>query len=94
MRSVVLGQGGEIDGSIPQERAEQGGSQERQVARATGVAAQFVVMALELVQLLDDRHGQDHGIVGKGGDGIGVVQKDIGVEDKILFQRQLLEWMV
>lgn len=41
----MLGLGGEVDGAIAQERAEQGGSQQRQVTRARGVAAQFAVFA-------------------------------------------------
>jgi len=45
LRSIVLGECGEVDGSIPQERTEQGGSQQRQIARASGVAAQFGIFA-------------------------------------------------
>ncbi len=47
-----------------------------------GVAAEFVVVLLELVQLLDHRHRQDHGVVGEAGDGVAVVQEHVGVEDE------------
>ena len=47
-----------------------------------GVAAEFVVVLLELVQLLDHRHRQDHGVVVEAGDGVAVVEEDVGVEDE------------
>lgn len=41
----MLGAGGEVEGAVAQERAEQGGAQEREIAGATRVAAEFGVFA-------------------------------------------------
>ncbi len=41
MRSVVLGERGEVEGAGAQEGTEESGAQEGEVARAAGVAAQF-----------------------------------------------------
>ena len=49
----------------------------------TGIAAEFVVVFLKFIQLFNDRHRQDHGIVGKTANGLTVVQEHIGIKDKI-----------
>lgn len=45
MGGVVLGEGGQVEGAVAQERAEEGGAQECEVAGAAGVAAEFGVFA-------------------------------------------------
>ena len=45
LRSVTLSEGGEVEGTVAQERAEQSGAQQREVARAASVAAQFGIFA-------------------------------------------------
>ena len=48
-----------------------------------GIAAQFIVAGLEAVKFLDNCHGQDNNVIGKGLDGIGVMKQDIGINNKI-----------
>ena len=45
MRGVVLGEGGQVEGAVTQEGAEEGGTQQREVAGAAGIAAEFGIFA-------------------------------------------------
>ena len=45
VRGVVLGEGGKVEGAGTQEVAKQGRSEQGEIARVTGVAAQFGVFA-------------------------------------------------
>jgi len=45
MRGVVLSEGGQVEGAVAQERAEERGAQQREVAGAAGIAAEFGVFA-------------------------------------------------
>jgi len=49
----------------------------------SGVSAEVVVVGLEGVELLDDFEGDDDLVVGEHEQGIGVVEQDVGVEDKV-----------
>lgn len=41
----MLGAGGEVEGAVAQQRAQERGAQERQVAGAAGIAAEFGILA-------------------------------------------------
>lgn len=45
MRGVVLGEGREVAGAVAQDHAQQRGTQEREVAGAAGMAAEFGIFA-------------------------------------------------
>jgi hypothetical protein len=50
---------------------------------AAGVAAQFIVVFFEFIQLFDHGHRQDNGVVGERGDGLAVMKKDVGIKNKV-----------
>lgn len=41
----MLGEGGQVEGTVLQERAEEGGAQQREVAGAAGISAEFGIFA-------------------------------------------------
>jgi hypothetical protein len=45
MGGIVLREGGEIEGAVAEQGAEQGGAQEREIAGAAGIAPEFGVFA-------------------------------------------------
>ena len=45
MRGVVLREGGQVEGAVAQECAEESGAQQREVAGAAGMAAEFGIFA-------------------------------------------------
>ena len=45
MGSVMLGEGGEVEGAVAQEGPEEGGAQQCEVAGAAGIAAEFGIFA-------------------------------------------------
>ena len=49
-----------------------------------GITPQVVVGAFEFVQLFDDVERNDHFVVGEQKNGVGIVQKNVGIDDECL----------
>ena len=72
---------------VPHHALEQRALRPETVERArdgAGVAARFVVVLLEGVELLDHREGNDHLVLGELEDRLRVVEEHVRVEDEVL----------